>query len=287
MIIVTDPFCTTYQATGHPERPQRISQTVEKLKQQSEISIRWENPNQVSEDVILRAHSASHLSRIEDETHGFDPDTPAYSKIALHARQSVGGALRALDAAQKGDVAFSLMRPPGHHAERERAMGFCYLNQIAIASLEALEMGFKKIAVYDFDVHHGNGTEDILLNHPNCSFFSIHQFPCYPGTGKESRANCHNYPVQPNTPRKEYRSIFSTAFEDLKKEEPDLIAISAGFDAYRGDPLSDETLEIDDYYWLGTTFHKLKIPFFCVLEGGYSDELPELIFAFLKGIKGL
>ena len=117
----------------------------------------------------------------------FDADTPAYPQIAAHARRSVGGALQALQSARAGEMAFSLMRPPGHHATRNGAMGFCYLNSIAIAALEARAAGFQRVAVFDFDVHHGNGTEDILLDQPGCAFFSVHQYPCYPGTGQADR----------------------------------------------------------------------------------------------------
>jgi acetoin utilization deacetylase AcuC-like enzyme len=166
-------------------------------------------------------------------------------------------------------------------------MGFCYLNSIAIAALAALAKGFQRVAVFDFDVHHGNGTEDILLDKPGCAFFSMHQFPAYPGSGKTNRGtNCFNYPVAPRTPRSEYRAVFEKAFAELKKFAPDLVAISAGFDAYRGDPLSDETLEAEDYHWLGETVRGLGVPAFSVLEGGYSDDLPDLILAYLRGLGG-
>ncbi|MBI4023979.1 MAG: histone deacetylase family protein [Verrucomicrobia bacterium] len=285
MRIITDNACTQYACPGHPERPQRIARTVEKLKSQKELSLTWESPPLADDAVILRAHSQAHLDRLLDPE-DFDGDTPSYPAIAEHARRSVGGALRALESACNGTPAFNLLRPPGHHATPDRAMGFCYLNQIAIASLEAVARGFKKVAVYDFDVHHGNGTESILLDRPGCAFFSIHQFPCYPGTGGRSIRNCHNYPVQPGATRKTYRAELARALEDLKLEKPDLVAVSAGFDAYRGDPLAQEPLEEEDFYWLGEAIRKINIPHFASLEGGYSGELPELIFAFLKGLEG-
>jgi len=167
-------------------------------------------------------------------------------------------------------------------------MGFCYLNSIGIAALEALASGAKRIAIYDFDVHHGNGTEDVLLNHPGATFISIHQSPCYPGTGTTNAGdNCFNFPVAPHTPREEYRQVFERAFEKLKSAKPELIGVSAGFDAYVRDPLAQETLEAEDFHWLGDSIRKLGIPVFSVLEGGYSTDLPELIFAYLKGLSGL
>lgn len=166
-------------------------------------------------------------------------------------------------------------------------MGFCYLNSIAVATLEALASGLKKVAVYDFDVHHGNGTEAILLDRPGTFFFSIHQHPCYPGTGTDNVGkNCFNYPVAPRTPREAYRKVLQRAFDDLQKAKPDLVAVSAGFDAYARDPLAQETLEAEDFHWLGESFRKLGVPTFSVLEGGYSSALPELVLSYLKGLAG-
>ena len=287
MKVITDERCTAYSRLGHPERPSRISKTVERLKAQTELPITWAAPMAVDDEQILRAHSRDHLARIRKADEDFDADTPAYPDIFEHAQRSIGGALQALKAARSGEVAFSLMRPPGHHATRDRAMGFCFLNSIAIAVLEALATGVANIAVYDFDVHHGNGTEAILLDHPHAAFFSIHQHPCYPGTGtKNVGRNCFNYPVAPNTPREEYRKVMSKAFEDLKKFKPDMVAVSAGFDAYAKDPLAQETLETEDYHWLGETIRKLEVPSLSILEGGYSNALPELIVAYMKGLAG-
>jgi acetoin utilization deacetylase AcuC-like enzyme len=284
--IITDPRCTEFSAPGHPERPDRISRTVQALKAQDKLKLTWTGPAPVEDAAILRAHTARHLEQLQ-KPYDFDADTPAYPDILEHARRSVGGALQALQSARAGEPAFSLMRPPGHHAMRERAMGFCYLNSIAIAALEARADGLKRVAVFDFDVHHGNGTEDILQGQPGCAAISIHQHPAYPDTGVEDRGgNCFNFPVPPSTPRQEYRAILSKAFESLKKFQPDMVAVAAGFDAYHGDPLADGTLEAEDFYWLGETVRKLEVPAFAVLEGGYSTVLPELILAWLSGWNG-
>jgi acetoin utilization deacetylase AcuC-like enzyme len=287
MKIVTDERCTGYSSLGHPERPARVARTLERLRSQKELAITWAEPLPVEDEIILRAHSKEHLGRVKSAAEDFDGDTPAHANIVDHARRSVGGALQALKSARAGEAAFSLLRPPGHHATRDRAMGFCYLNSIAIAVLEALAMGVANVAVYDFDVHHGNGTEAILLNHPHAAFFSIHQHPCYPGTGtKDVGNNCFNFPVAPQTPREEYRKILTKALNGLKKFKPDLVAVSAGFDAYARDPLAQETLEQEDYHWLGESLRQLGLPVFSVLEGGYSQDLPDLILAYLKGLQG-
>lgn len=288
MKIITDERCTGYHSAGHPERPQRIAKTLEKLRGQTELPITWAEPlAAVPEEVILRAHTKEHLARVKAAADDFDGDTPAHPNIFEHAQRSIGGALQALSAARKGEMAFSLSRPPGHHAVRDRAMGFCYLNNIAIAALEAIATGAKKVAVFDFDVHHGNGTEAILLSQPNAVFYSIHQHPCYPGTGtSDVGKNCFNYPVAPRTPRIEYRKILQRALEDMQKARPDLVAVSAGFDAYARDPLAQETLEAEDFHWLGESMRKLGVPVFSLLEGGYSSDLPELVFSYLKGLAG-
>jgi acetoin utilization deacetylase AcuC-like enzyme len=287
MKIITDERCTEYSAPGHPERPARVAKTLEKLRAQEELKITWAEPLPVKEESILRAHTKHHIAHVKDPPADFDGDTPAYPKIYEHALRSVGGALHALQGAHKGETVFSLLRPPGHHAMQERAMGFCFLNSIAIAALEAQATGLRKVAVYDFDVHHGNGTEAILLNKPDTAFLSIHQHPCYPGTGtKNVGNNCFNYPVAPQTPREEYRKVLRKALDDLAKFKPDLVAVSAGFDAYSRDPIAQETLEAEDFYWMGQEIRKLGVPVMSILEGGYSRDLPDLIFAYLKGVAG-
>jgi acetoin utilization deacetylase AcuC-like enzyme len=285
--IITDERCTGYSSPGHPERPARISRTLEKLRSQKELDLIWAEPRALPDEVIGRAHSKEHIARVRAAADDFDGDTPAYPNIAAHAQRSVGGAVAALDAARAGETVFSLLRPPGHHATRDRAMGFCYFNSIAIAVLEALASGTQRAAVYDFDVHHGNGTEAILRDHPQAAFYSIHQHPCYPGTGtKDVGKNCFNYPVAPRIPRDEYRKVLNRALDDLKMFKPDLVAVSAGFDAYARDPLAQETLEADDYFWLGEQMRLLGVPVVSLLEGGYSNDLPDLILSYLKGLAG-
>jgi acetoin utilization deacetylase AcuC-like enzyme len=285
--IITHDRCTAYQRTGHPEQPRRVAATVERLREQTELAVTWVAPTEdVSQEILLRAHTPEMLARLE-VPEDFDEDTPHYPDINRLALSSVGAALDALDAARNGEMAFSLMRPPGHHATRNRSMGFCFLNNIAIAALEAQAAGFKRIAVFDFDVHHGNGTEDILLNRRGIEFFSVHQHPAYPDTGAENAGhNCFNYPIAPGTPRTTYRAKIAQALDDLRSFRPDLIAVSAGFDAYVHDPLAHGTLVAEDFHWIGEYFRKLNVPFFSLLEGGYSKDLPELIFAYLKGVAG-
>lgn len=285
MNIITDQRCTEYHHPGHPESPIRVAATIKRLREQNLLNLIWMDPGTVGEQSILRAHSSEHWNRLR-ESGDFDADTPCLPGIGEHACASAAAAVKAMQLSREGEKPFSLMRPPGHHATRTRAMGFCYLNNMAIATLEALATGSKKVAVFDFDVHHGNGTEAILLNTPGCSFYSVHQHPCYPGTGTRNVGhNCFNFPVPPGTPRSHYLEVLESALKAMIKSKPDLIGVSAGFDAYTNDPLAEGTLLAEDFNWLGLFFGSLKVPVFTVLEGGYSDELPDLIMAYLIGLK--
>src|SRR5256714_896982 len=241
-----DSRCTEYGRPGHPERPGRIVRTVPLLKSRHG-DWQWHDPRAASDQELLRAHSHEHLARIAKASQDFDLDTPAYSKIDFYARQSAGSAIEAARAALGGNRTFGLMRPPGHHAMRDRAMGFCYFSNIAVAALDALENGAERVGIWDFDAHHGNGTEAIVAHNPRIRFASIHQFPAYPGTGAKSFANIDNYPVAPQTPRQQHVDVTKHALNKLIAFKPNLLLVSAGFDAYARDPLVQMTLETKDF----------------------------------------
>lgn len=286
--MITDERCLAYQSPGHPERPERVKNTLAKLRAQDELPIEWKQASEAPDSVLELGHTKDHVAALKNPRRDFDGDTPAYPGIDGHARRAVGGALDAMELAIKGELAFSLMRPPGHHSMPNQAMGFCFLSSVALSVLVAAKQHGKRVAVLDFDVHHGNGTEAVLVGRPNTSFYSIHQHPCYPGTGvSHVGENCFNFPVAPRTPREDYMDVIRHALSELVRSKPDLIAVSAGFDAYARDPIAQETLEADDFWAIGDLIRRQGIPFYSVLEGGYSDDLPGLIFAYLKGISGL
>jgi acetoin utilization deacetylase AcuC-like enzyme len=280
MTIFYDPTCLEYSQPGHPERPERIARTAPFLKDRH-AEWKWQRPHAAADHQLLRAHSHEHIDRVTNARVDFDLDTPLYPNIEMYARHSAGGAIQAARAALRGESALSLMRPPGHHATRDRAMGFCYFSNIAIAALDALETGADRVAIWDFDGHHGNGTEAIVMHNPRIRFASIHQFPAYPGTGTKSFANIDNYPVAPFTPRSELLDRAEAVLDKLIAFKPNLLLVSAGFDAYVRDPLLQLTLEREDFAkfgeWLSNIDHSVAV----VLEGGYSEDLPELIDAFL------
>jgi acetoin utilization deacetylase AcuC-like enzyme len=280
MTIFYDPCCLEYSRSGHPERPERIARTVPLLNDRHP-EWKWQRPRATTDDELLRAHSRQHIERITDAREDFDLDTALYPNIETYARLSAGAAIEAESAALRGESAFSLMRPPGHHATRDRAMGFCYFSNIAIAALAALETGAERVAIWDFDGHHGNGTEAIVAHNERIQFASIHQFPAYPGTGANSFANIDNYPVAPFTSRNEHVDVARRSLEKLITFKPDLFLVSAGFDAYARDPLLQMTLEREDFAKFGEWLSNIGLPVAVVLEGGYSDDLPELINAFL------
>ena len=298
MRIFYDPRCLEYSNPGHPERPERIARTAPLIKQRHP-DWEWRVPETATDNELLRAHSREHVERVTSAQADFDIDTPSHPNIGMYARHSAGGAIEAARAALRGEPAFSLMRPPGHHTTRDRAMGFCYFSNVAIAALAALDSAgtddaglpepstptktkVERVAIWDFDGHHGNGTEAILAHNQRIRFASIHQFPAYPGTGAKSFANIDNYPIAPFTPRNELLDVAKHSLEELLTFKPDLLLVSAGFDAYARDPLLQMTLEREDFATFGEWLSKIEIPVAVVLEGGYSNDLPELIDAFLS-----
>jgi acetoin utilization deacetylase AcuC-like enzyme len=285
MTILHDPQCTEYGSSARPEQPARVLQAAPYL-QAAHPEWRWRVPAAAPEELLLLAHTPAHLERLQHPT-DFDADTPYFGGIYDHARRSVGAALEAMDLALGAhEKAFALMRPPGHHATAGQAMGFCYLNQIAIAAVAARRRGAVRVAVWDFDAHHGNGTEAILDGREGFLVASVHQFPGYPGTGTHQTPNCRNWPVAPHLPRETYMDALAESWDAVTGFRPDLVLVSAGFDAYAHDPLAAMSLEDEDFATLGRWLGESGLPAAAVLEGGYSTDLPRLIDAFLGGWAG-
>ncbi len=281
MVLVYTPRCLEYYAPGHPERPHRLIGITSRLKPDNHHQ--WLTPEPCPTEDILRVHTRAHLHAVQTGEY-FDGDTPAFPEIYEIARLAAGGAILAAQEAWAGRPAFSLMRPPGHHAERDKVMGFCYFNNIAIAVAKMLEdRGVARAVILDFDCHHGNGTEDIFLSEDRVRFFSLHQSPCYPGTGTTSRQNCVNFPLPPGTGPEKFMAAFAEAIRAAQDFQPQLIAVSAGFDSYKGDPITDMALSVGAYRQIGAALGRLGRPCFAVLEGGYAEELTDCVEAFISG----
>lgn len=297
MLLFHDPQCANYGSSMRPEQPARVTRSVAHLRAAHPT---WEfrvppPAASISDTTLLRAHTSAHLRRLA-QPRDFDADTPFFPDIADHARRAVSAAIAAAEHAFATRApAFALMRPPGHHATADTAMGFCYLNSIALAALHAHhQLGARRVAIWDFDAHHGNGTEAILAAQlhsgpaSNSPFFfaSVHQSPCYPGTGlADITPHIRNWPVPPRAPRVQHLTALRASLDAVIAFAPDLILVSAGFDAYVGDPITAMTLERDDFAtlgtWLAETRARHAIPSAAILEGGYSPDLPQLIDAFL------
>jgi acetoin utilization deacetylase AcuC-like enzyme len=289
MVIVHSPRCLDYAAAGHPENPDRVRSAVAQLHKEFHT---WVTPAPCAEEDILRVHTRRLLAAVR--TGGFaDADTPVLPEIFEIAKLAAGGALLAAEHALAGRPAFSLMRPPGHHAERNRVMGFCYLNNLAIAVARTFESTPKtrRVAILDFDCHHGNGTEDIFRDDERVLFASLHQSPCYPGTGLVSYRNCLNYPLPPGTGPERFLATLDEGLGCIRAFQPDLLAVSAGFDAYKNDPITHMGLEIETFHDIGRRIADLTqpaskavaLPCFAVLEGGYSREFAKCVEAFVSG----
>ena len=279
--VFSDLKTCQYGASGHPEAPFRVSKTFERLKAAGHLPslpVVAAGPA----DVAL-IQGENHLETIRTGTF-LDADTPAFHGIDQIALISLSGALSAADAALAGDPSFSLMRPPGHHAGKDRVAGFCYINNLAaaVARLQTKKPALK-IGIVDFDVHHGDGTESLVLGRENISFVSLHQWPLYPGSGQKSRGNCINVPLPEGTDGNDYLRAFVPALEAVLAGKPDLLAVSAGFDAYKEDPIAGLKLDRTTFKRIGSLLAQTKRPRFATLEGGYSEDLPKLVESFLDG----
>lgn len=268
-----------YCQQGHPERPKRVIESFKYLKSKG---FEFLEPQPCSEQDLLMVHSRELLEKIKSGSF-FDADTPALGNIYEYASLSAGAAILAQELCSCEKFVFSLMRPPGHHATGEHVGGFCYFNNIAIAVKKSLNERFKKAAILDIDCHHGNGTEEIFSGKKNVLYVSLHQVPLYPGTGLTSHGNCLNFPLEPKTEDKEYLATLRKAVSEIKKFGPEILGVSAGFDTYRKDPLTDINLRRETYLEIGKSIARLEIPCFALLEGGYSSDLPLCIEQFLLG----
>ena len=286
----------------HPESAARVRVILDALKS-SGFSNRlqfMEAPLGTRQQVLI-AHAPALWQRVEETLPqqgraALDPDTVLSAGSLAAALRGVGAACAGVDALMSGSTthAFCVTRPPGHHATHDQPMGFCVFNHVAIAALHAMQHhGLARVAVMDFDVHHGNGTQDILAGHSGMLYVSTHQYPHYPGTGSQSEnraGNIHNVPLADATEDTQYQRVFSReVVPELAKFKPQLLLVSAGFDAHRHDPLAGLLLTESTYHWLGQQLRLLADQhcngrLLSVLEGGYNLKvLGQSVSAYCEG----
>ncbi len=278
MKIVYSSDCLNYSQVDHPESPRRVSSIYEMIRDDYDFV----TPESASDSVILETHSVRLFESIRDGAFS-DPDTPVFPDIFNLAKLAAGSAVRAMEIALAGESTFSLMRPPGHHAGHDNLSGFCYFNNIAIAVTQALKR-VEKIAIIDFDCHHGDGTENIFTGDGRVLFLSTHESPLFPGTGLESHDNCLNYTFPSGATETDYLPVFELALEKVRAFNPDLIAVSAGFDAHKGQPIANMMFETETFGAIAKLIASLDKPTFSVLEGGYCNELAASVREYLKHI---
>ncbi len=280
---------------GHPERSDRLRSINIALEHPNFARLERRDAPQANEDAILLAHPEEHLAFVmrsipdaedgEAQINQLEADTYASPKSLQAALTGVGGAMAAVDDVFTGvaDNVFVASRPPGHHAEKNKAMGFCFFNNAAIAARHAQRTyGAERVAIVDWDVHHGNGTQDIFWDDPSVLFCSTHQMPLYPGSGAKTetggKGTIVNAPLSPNSGSDHFREAFkSRVLPALDDFRPDLIIISAGFDAHHRDPLAQINLTGEDFDWatgrvLEMADKSAKNRVVSLLEGGYDLE---------------
>ena len=286
-LITSDTYQNHNTGDGHPEKIDRVTAVINNFKKLNNKNLIWKKTVEFDQSLLINTHSSEYINQVsqsfpENGLAFLDGDTVVSPGSKEASKDAVGSIIAAIDGVQNKEFknAFCAVRPPGHHAEKERAMGFCIYNNVAVgANYLIKKYKYNKIAIVDFDVHHGNGTQDIFYNNEKVLYISTHQYPYYPGSGSEKEKgnfnNIFNIPLEAGTTAEEYLNAYEHVLKKLKEFRPEFLLFSAGFDAHIDDPLAQLKLGSEDFYKIT----KRTLEFsksFCkgnvvsILEGGYD-----------------
>ncbi|OCW83086.1 histone deacetylase [Pelagibacteraceae bacterium GOM-A3] len=286
-LITSDTYKNHNTGNGHPEKIDRVTAIIDNFKKVDNKNLIWKKPNKFDEFFLNKTHSIEYINHVKQSFPKkglvfLDGDTIVSPGSKDATRDAVGSIITAIDGVQNKEFknAFCAVRPPGHHAEKEKAMGFCIYNNVAVGANYLIEKyKYKKIAIIDFDVHHGNGTQDIFYDNEKVLYVSTHQYPYYPGSGSNKENgkfnNVLNIPLEAGTTSEVYLNAYENVLTKIKQFKPEFLLFSAGFDAHDDDPLAQIRLSTEDFYKITKrTLEYSKS--FCngkvvsILEGGYD-----------------
>jgi acetoin utilization deacetylase AcuC-like enzyme len=286
-LITSDTYQNHNTGDGHPEKIDRVTAVIDNFKKLDNKNLVWKKPSKFNRSLLEITHNSDYINFVERSfpKKGFsflDGDTIVSPGSKEATSDAIGSIITAIDGVQNNEFknAFCAVRPPGHHAEKDKAMGFCIYNNVAVGANYLIDKyRLNKIAIIDFDVHHGNGTQDIFYNNEKVLYISTHQYPFYPGSGTEQEKgkynNIFNIPLPAGTTSEEYLNAYEYVLKKIDAFKPEFILLSAGFDAHKDDPLAQFQLESKDFYEITKRTLELS-KLYCdgkvvsILEGGYD-----------------
>ena len=286
-LITSDTYQNHNTGDGHPEKIDRVTAVIDNFKKLDNKNLIWKKPNKFENSFLIKTHTSNYIDQVDKsfpkKGYNFlDGDTVVSPGSKDASKDAVGSIITAIDGVQKNEFknAFCAVRPPGHHAEKEKAMGFCIYNNVAVGANYLIEKyKYNKIAIIDFDVHHGNGTQNIFYDNEKVLFISTHQYPYYPGSGSEKEKgnfnNVLNIPLEAGTSAEKYLNAYENVLNKVREFKPEFLLFSAGFDAHIDDPLAQLQLSSEDFYKITKRTLEISKPFcngnvVSILEGGYD-----------------
>jgi acetoin utilization deacetylase AcuC-like enzyme len=286
-LVTSDTYQNHNTGEGHPEKIDRVTAVIDNFKKIDNKELIWKKPSKFDQSFLINTHSSEYIELVSKSfpKNGLaflDGDTVVSPGSKEATKDAVGSIITAIDGVQLKEFknAFCAVRPPGHHAEKDKAMGFCIYNNVAVGANYLIEKyKYNKVAIIDFDVHHGNGTQDIFYNNEKVLYISTHQYPYYPGSGSEKETgkfnNILNIPLEAGTNAEQFLNAYENVLKKLKEFKPEFLLFSAGFDAHIDDPLAQLRLSSEDFYHL--TKRTLEVSksmcngnVVSILEGGYD-----------------